>query len=210
MCLQPPFLAQSCVACKITLLLLCLSLIRLLFSACFLIIRGRNMIFNRLWKSRLLLAVSGFLWPGSFVLSTQQFALSVSSPYWETEQNCYRFILLVYAILEPAFCVLLVLHVQYDCKICSKIQCLSQCSSKSKREESSGVITACCIFCSTLLLLLPSIAYHLAWIFLASSSPWHTNQQPMIGPCAVQLENLLGVSIHGTVSLIFLNIFARR
>ncbi len=170
------------------------------------------MIFNRLWKSRLFLAVCSFLWPGSFVLTTQQFALSVSSPYWETEQNCYRFILLVYAILEPAFCVLLVLHVQFDCNICSKLQCLSQCSSKStKREDSSGAITACCICYCTLLLLLPSIAYHLVWIFLAFSSPWSTtNQQPTIGPCAVPLENLLGVSIYGTVSLIFLNIFARR
>ncbi len=180
-----------------------------IFSACFLIIRGRNLIFNRLWKSRLLLALGGFLWPGSFVLSTQQFALSVASPYWETEQNCYRFILLVYAILEPAFCVVLVLHVQFDCKICSKIQCLSQCS-KTKREDSSGAITACCICCCTLILLLPSIAYHLSWIFLATSSPWYTNRQPTIGPCVVPLENLLGVSVYGAVSLVFLNIFVRR
>ena len=179
-------------------------------AACFLIIRGRNMIFNRLWMSRLFLAVNGFLWPASFVLSTQQFALSIASPDWEPDVNCRRFTFLVYAILEPAFCILLVLHIQFDCNICSRIPSLSNCSGKSKRHGIPSAISSNCICCSSIIYLLPSIAYHLSWIFLASSSPWYTNEQPPLGPCTLPLENLLGVSVYVAVSLLFVNVFSRR
>ena len=179
-------------------------------AACFLIVRGRNMIFNRLWRSRLLLAINGFLWPGSFVLSTQQFAWSVDSPNWETDLNCQRFTLLVYAILEPTFCLLVVLHVRFDSKICLRIPCLSPTSRKLKREELPSAISGNCICFSCMLLLLPSIAYHLSWIFLASSSPWYANEQPPIGPCKLPLENLLGVTAYVAGSLLFINIYTRR
>jgi hypothetical protein len=74
----------------------------------------------------------------------------------------------------------------------------------------SSAITSNVICCLLIIFLLPSIGYHLSWIFLASSSPWYNSEEPIIGPCTLPLENLLGVTLYVVVSVILVNLYTRR
>ena len=85
-------------------------------------LRSRSTPFSRMWPSRALLALLGFLWPASFALTTapvQRWVTSLSGDVIQPAEQCRLFTVLVNGVFEPWFCLLLLLSVKLHWNGCA-------------------------------------------------------------------------------------------
>lgn len=133
-------------------------------GAFLLALRSRSTPFSRMWPSRALLALLGFLWPASFALTTAPFqswltSLSGVSP----ENQCRLFTVLVNGVFEPWFCLLLLLSVKLHWNgIAARLLSALTCGCRTPPPE-DGRLSARGAMTASVVLVLPSVAYHTLW-----------------------------------------------